>query len=515
MRLFRSPLVLLVVLVGCGRPVVSDTTSKSADAPVVASSDDVLTSALYQLHPENFGINSNTDKPVSLLNSWRFKKAENSGPVDQPIPADAPPGWILPDEETRLAQAKFDIGDAIHIRDAMFSHSVAGYLSDRGSDELAKVAVVVDFVCRTIALWKDDEIEIPLPPFLTFQLGRGSADDRAWICADLLRQLRLDTVVLRAKKDVKESTDNWLLGVRIDDQIYLFDMRLGLPVFGGATEKGIAIARLSEIASHPEWLAQMSVNEPYRLTAEEIHDSAVYVVTSSNFWCHRLLPLEQTLPADEICVLFDPLTNKDQSSGLLHRIAAAGGWPIDSLKLWRYPQRQSEASRHPTQESSQELQRLLMPFNVPIPFKIGDDGKPIMGSPERKLQRYRMEHLLGKFAEATSKYLSIRHLEVERNPPDLERLNRMASEDAFYWTSQCKFELGDHEGAIEQLSAYLKKYDRKGKWFFPARVLLARSYAELGDLPKAISILERTSSDDPYRLANAVRVKRWTSEQSK
>ena len=91
----------------------------------------------------------------------------------------------------------------------------------------------------------------------------------------------------------------------------------------------------------------------------------------------------------------------------------------------------------------------------------------------------------------------------------------MASEDAFYWTSLCKFELGEYATAVELLSDYLKKYDRKGKWYFSARSLLAQSYSELDRLPEAIATLERTSSDDPYRAANAVRMRRWAAMQPK
>src|SRR5262249_23231140 len=127
-------------------------------------------------------------------------------------------------------------------------------------------------------------------------------------------------------------------------------------------------------------------------------------------------------------------------------------------------------------------------FDVPVPFKTGDDNKAIYELPERKLQKYRIEHLLGQFTEATSHYLRIRHLEVEPSPPDLMRLNAAASEDAFYWTALCKFELGEFNTAVDLFSDYLQKYDRKGGWYFPARSMLAMTYAELGQIDKAVSM---------------------------
>ena len=524
-RQYQYLLLTVIVAIPACRPTVVPTSnpsggnstgaSQSSQAPASATSDDVLTSAVYQLRPENFGINAATDKPVSLLNSWRFKQAEAKVTVDEPVPVTAPSGWLRSEDEPRLAQPKFDASDAVHIRDALFHRALSGYLSDRGQDELQRVGIIVDFVCRNIALWKDDEIELPLVPYMSMQLGRGTADDRAWIIAEILRQLRIDTVILRPRSDVKGTTDNWLLGALVEGGVYLFDVRLGLPILNGVTGQTSAASTLAEIVAHPEWLELMSANEPYRITPKDLQDPDIFVISEGNLWCRRMHNLEQFLPASDVCVLYDPLSDEDGRAGLLQRVSKVGNWPVESLKLWPYPRRQQEESRQPSPEREQEWQRLTIPFNVPIPFKVDSEGKTTLGTPERKLQRCRTDHLLGKFTEATTRYLRIRHLDVEPSPPEIERLNRMASEDALYWTTLCKYELGEYSTAVDLLTDYIRKYDRKGKWFFPARSLLAQCYATLDRIPEAISTLERTSSDDPYRTANALRVKRWSAIKSR
>lgn len=527
MNRFRSVILLsLISLIGCeGRRVVSpgaSTASKAAPGsakagatPSAATSEEVLTSAVHQLRPENFGISSNPEKPVSLLNSWRFKIAEEKPGTDEPVPAKAPSGWIEDSEQTRLSQSKFDFADALHVRDALFFDVIAGYLSDRGRDELRRVNIVVDFVCRNVSLWRNDEIEIPLVPFISMQFGRGAAEDRAWICAEILTQLRLDAVILRQKADTKESTNKWLLGVVIEKKIYLFDLYLGLPV--GVTDQNSEsqFVPLNDLVARPELLEQLAVNEPYRLTVDDLRDATVYVISNPNSWCARMNRLEEALPTTDACVLYSPLIDGEGTGGQLSRIAAAGGWTAENLKLWQFPHRQIESSRKLDEASAQEFQKLSVAFSVPIPFKVDKDGKVTTDAPERKLQRFRSEHLLGKFTEATQKYLSIRHLEVEKNPPELERLNRMASEDAFYWTCLCKYETADYDGAVDLLTSYIKKYDRKGKWFFPARSLLGQSYAELKQFSEAVAAVERTSPDDPYRISNILRSKRWAAAQSK
>ena len=527
MSCFRSLVLLTLILaIGCeGRRVVSPTQSaadnsaagskNSGATSTAATSEEVLTSAIHQLRPQNFGINSTPEKPVSLLNSWRFKVAEEKPGTDEPMPAKAPTGWVSEEDQTRLAQSKFDFNDALHIRDALFHDAIAGYLSDRARDEFRRVSVVVDFVCRNVSLWRNDEIEIPLNPFVSMQFGRGSAEDRAWVCSEILTQLRLDSIILRQKADVKETSNKWLLGVVIEQKVYLFDLYLGLPVGVENQNADSKPAPLDQVISQPALLERLAINEPYRMTVDDLREATVFVVGNPNSWCQRMSRLEEALPTTDACVLYSPLIDGDGSGGKLKRIAMAGGWAVDSLKLWQFPQRQHEASRKFDEPTAIEFQKLSAPFTVPIPFKVDQEGKVTTDQPERRLQRIRSDHLLGKFAEATQKYLSIRHLEVERNPPELERLNRMASEDAFYWTSLCKYELGDYEGAVDQLSGYIKKYDRKGKWFFPARSLLGQSYAELGKFKEAVGAVERTSADDPYRIGNLVRSKQWAAAPAK
>ena len=517
MSFFRSvsAIVVTLLLVGCDTGKVSSSRS-GTKSPEIVSSADILTGALHQLRPENYGINSAVDKPISLLNSWRTKRTEVDGIVEQTIPVNAPPGWINTELESRLNQSKFDGLDAQHIRDALFYRVVSGYLSDRGSTELERVEIVVDFVCRNISLWRDDEIELPLRPFVALQLGRGSANDRAIVCAEILRQLRIDSMILRASSDTKETSNKWLLGVVVDSKIYLFDTVLGLPVFRSDDNAIKTPASFDEILTHPELLDLMSVKDPYRLKIEELREPIVFAISDPLYWCERMHRLEQSLPPNSNCVLYEPILHEDGKSGVIQRIAAAGRWNLTSLKHCAFQTQQEEKSRQLTQQAVLESQKLMVSLMAPISIKRNDDGKFVQEPPKYEMQRYRTNHLMGNFAEATQKYLSIRHLELERNiPPEIDQLNRIASEDAFYWSALCKMELEEYAAAVELFKSYLKKYDRKGKWFFSARSLLAACHAQLGEITEARSTLERSSSEDPYRITNAIRIKRWNSVRSK
>ncbi len=507
-RLFAVPAILLILasFVGCpGKRQVSNTGTSSNES----SADDLLVSAVHQLRPLNYSIDAAADKPVSLLNSWRGLAPDSSPVINDKVPA----GWIDESQEVRLKAENFDLLDAVHIRDAMLTHAIASYLSTRASDEVGQAQAVFDFVIRNVALRGDDDPEMPLGIYQLLLLGQGNAEDRAWVTASLFRQLRLDSVIVRPKGD--KSPDNWLLGVLLKGQVYLFDPRLGLALpSGDAAAKVTPPATLAEIVSHPEWLERFSVrSDGYPIKAESLKEVDVFPIVEVNWWTRRIRHLESVLPASDLCVLSDPLFDATGREGLLSRLKGAG-WSPDSLKPWPYPQRQNEAMKKATPAIKQSFEIATQTFNLPIPFKVSEDGQVKFGNPERKLLRIRTEQLLGKFDDATQRYMSIRHLEIEQVPvPEMAVLNRKGAENAIYWTALCKFEAKEYDAAIEQLNAYLKRYDRSGQWRFAARALLADCHAELGHLKEAIDALERSRSDDPYRLGNAVRVKQWKARQ--
>ena len=223
--------------------------------------------------------------------------------------------------------------------------------------------------------------------------------------------------------------------------------------------------------------------------------------------------LESMLPANDLCVLYDPLIDEGERVGLLTRLKKQADWKIEDMQPWSYPQEQFAATLSANDAVKRAFSMSMQSFNLPIPFAIDPEtNQAKLGNPERKLLKIRTEQLLGKFEEATQRYLSIRHLEIEPTPiPELMLLNRMGAENAWYWTGLCKFESGDYESAVEQLSGYLKRFERNGQWRASARAVLADCHARLGHYKEAIAVLERSRSDDPYRTANAIRVKRWSA----
>ena len=507
--------LLLGTVSGCPQKAV---VSSGKSATKVASAEDLLKSAIHQLRPETFSIAAAPDKPVSLLNSWRGMLAD-AKPAGETTEAEAPAlpnGWANVEVQKWLKTEKFDEQDAMHIRDCQLTHAIATYLAARSNDELQRVQEVFQYVVRNIALRGDDDPELPISTYLLLMIGRGSPEDRAWVCASILKQLRIDSVIVRPSDAAKADEDEWLLGVILNDRVHLFDPKLGLAIPSSVEAGGVGStpALLNEIASHPEWLQQLAAraDQPYRIDADSLKEPSLMAIAEPGYWSRRMSWLEQVLPSESTCILFEPVTDDLGRTGLLKRIHAAHpAKTVEELKLWSYPNRQMVAARNANQALLQQLQQALISFSAPITVKVDpQSGNPSDAVPERKMLKIRIDQLLGKFEEATQRYLSIRHLEIETSPlAEVAQLHRRAAEDAIYWSGLSKFEAEEFDAAVEQLAGYVKRFDRKGRWTFAARSLLAECHVRQGKFAEAIAAIERTISEDPYREANAVRIKRW------
>ena len=511
-----ASLVMLATATGCPRKAVVSSGKATNKA---ASAEDLLKSAIHQLRPENFSIAAAPDKPVSLLNSWRgmlgdTKLGGDAAESETPAP---PTGWASAEVAKRLASDKFDEQDAVHIRDCQLTHTIATYLAARSNDELQRVQEVFQFVVRNIALRGDDDPELPISTYLILLTGRGTPEDRAWACASILKQLRIDSVIVRPGDAAKADDDEWLFGAVLNDRIHLFDAKLGLAI-PSSTETGMTSfppATLAELPAHPEWLQQLAAraDQPYRIDAESLKEPRVMPITEPDFWGRRMNRLEQVLPAEAACILFDPPSDDLGRTGLVKRIqAACQDLKAENLTLWPYPARQLATARTANQATMQQMQQLLLSFSAPITANVDPQtGKSVGAVAERKMLKIRTDQLLGKFEDATQRYLSIRHLEIEPSQfAEVVQLHRLAAEDAIYWSGLSKFEAQEYEAAVEQLAGYVKRFDRKGRWTFAARSLLAECRVRQGQFAEAVAAIERTVAEDPYREANAVRIKRWT-----
>lgn len=537
----------IVVGLVCGcqqKPAVSPAAGSKGAGASAAKGDaasvpsdpatDMLRSAVYQLQPENLGIDSDAAAAVSVLNSWREQtsliEVSRFGFTDDSLKA--LPETLLSDEQRRrMLATEFTPTDALYIRNALLAATMSRYAASDKTRELDRVVAIFEFVMRTVALQPSIVPQLPFPLYEILLLGQGTADDRAWVFASMLKQQRIDSVILQSKDDPEAR----LVGVILEGDVYLFDTKLGLPIPRGDDPPSVHISRpatFKEMLAHPEWWQGLTIraDQPYPWNSDQLSAADVFVISAEESWGGRMKQLETVLPSDSLCVLYDPLVDTPALPSLPKRIAAGNAeWTVDKLRFWEHPLNVRQRFEALGQQARQ-LGLILERFNVPLEVK--EVEKPVFNEktkkteivkglearPARQHVKCRTEQLLGKFSDATAHYLGIRHLAVESPPAELRsnpqafqqvaQMYGLAASDASFWSAVCKLEMGEWDAAAGALQDYLRKY-QQSDWTSAARYLLTLALAERGKLPEARAAASLLSADDPHRPGLDVLLKRW------
>ncbi len=511
--------LLAVVLVSGCKPPVAPTAPAPATAPagkgaVAAEVEDQLKSALYQLQPENLGIDSRIDDAVSVLNNWwGAVKAAELEPTGLTPPAI--PEALLPAPVRELLDKDlYDTQDGQHLRNCYLAKQIGENIGSPTDKEQDRIVKIFDWVCRNVSLLPEDEITPPLGLYEVLVLGRGRPLDRAVIFGEILRQLRLDSVILHPAGAFEEDSP-WLMGVLLDGKVSLFDPRLGLPIPQGDVAKTAHItasATLDELLKHPEWLEPLAArsDQPYEPSIEQLQSAQVSVLTPAMGWSARMWRLEQLLPGDQLCVLYDPPAKLGEAPSIFERVAVSfPGKKPEEIDRFVDPQLR-------VQRDSREMADAIRTMQVAqsallVPFVISNDGPAATGRrpvPTQRQLKTRTLQIKGRYADAIAQYVSIRQLGVTPPPdPSLTLIYARAAEDAFYWSCLCKVDSNQLESASQMLSDYVKRYRRGGRWLIGARQALAECQIALKQNAAAIETLKMSLPDDPARTSTAVQIK--------
>lgn len=228
-----------------------------------------------------------------------------------------------PDEARDWGARSFTPMDANYLGECLFFRTVARNLElDRLSDE-AKARAAFAWVCRQMYLrqWILGQPMPPVPPQDALRRGYGTGLERAYTFLALARQIsatktnarapetQLDAVLIGApgaeSKRAWNLTPNaplvrgpfWAVGVRINDDVLLFDPWIGEPI-PGPGGKGIATlsAAKSNLSFVTSWLE--SRKNAYPLKSEDIFNAVCYVSVPFSAFTPRMKELETKLAGE-------------------------------------------------------------------------------------------------------------------------------------------------------------------------------------------------------------------------
>jgi hypothetical protein len=281
---------------------------------------------------------------------------------------------LTDDEVEEVTATGFRPLDAHHLQQCAQLREVVDRLPLAGLPKLEQAERVFTFVMREVLL-DNSRNETLLPPGRVLLRGAGTADERAFVFLSLLDQLDLQGCAVQCPGE----PGCRLAGVLVpgDDEIYLFDPRLGVPLPG---PKGERIATLRQVRAQPRLLAALSPDpkDPYDLDAKSFDSATVTMVLPLSALAPRLRVVENLLAEhqEHVRLAVAPpradgakasLTVPEILDRQAARLAKAGGCGPDGIKVWNA---RGEARRPPPQSPTRAL-RL---------FQRGGDGGPT-GSP--------------------------------------------------------------------------------------------------------------------------------------
>jgi len=398
-----------------------------------------------------------------------------------------------------LQAGPFEPTEARPLQQAIWLRDISRWAHGEAVSPVEVATALFDWAIRNIQL--DGLVEGPgeagyvHQPWQALVYGHGTAEQRAWVFAELCRQQQLDVVMLATGGKF------WLPALLYEGRLYLFDVRLGLPISG--KDLG-SVATLAEVISDPTLLSKLDFDEEnrYPITAKDLKQITAWLVASPLQLSKRALMLEQALEGDDYVVL---AANTRRPAEELAKHANLG-----DVKLWPFPfESMLSEIEMPPAGRLRAAQRFLIFAQRPRLWKArvmhfqGTKDIPI----EDRNDPLAQPDLGHQQATGLYQHRSIRPPKVvlEKIDPTKRALYLAAKGDASYWLGLLSYDLGKYEVAKNWLAVLTLAASPDGPWTESARYNLARTLEALGDLPAAIEVLE--SDDSPQRYGNLLRAR--------
>jgi hypothetical protein len=399
-----------------------------------------------------------------------------------------------------LSNGEFDSTEPRQLQQAVWLRDIADWAGGSALSDVDLARALFDWTVRNIQLDPPAGSGFVHQPWQVLLYGHGTAEQRAWVFAELCRQRQLDVVMLAIKRE-GESPRWWLPALVSEGKLYLFDAALGLPLPGA--EPG-SVATFEELVSSPELLERFSLDEEhaYPVSADDLAHVEAQLVASPLQLAERAGALEQTLEGDDYVVL---AARNQRIAQALPKDALAG------VALWPKPyQAIVDEFQMNDDQRTFAMQQVLVFAQNPSLYKarvlhfqgtkeipIQDRDDPL-ALPERG------------HVEATLLYQSPRVRPpdslLEQFEPASQFLAKYAKADASYWLGLLSFDLGKYSVAHDWFATRTLEAMPQGPWTPGATYNLARTYEAQGDLSAAMELL-RSDDDSPQAYGNRLRAK--------
>jgi hypothetical protein len=456
---------------GPSGPVVDPGTTEKPNSSLCESK---LVKWIVSVDPERLQFNTDIESRIPELNRY-WTSCGSSG--DAPIVSDLKPidAAVRGVYRERVLAPSFGRRDVEHIRQSLLLSRMATRIGGVQKTDLERTMAALVLVSQQVEpLPAEASADHPLTPFESLLLGQGTPADRAWIFAEIVRQLHLDSVVFIAE----DAAISPLVGVVIESEVYLFEPLTGLPVPAAGESQRKSLYRepstLKAALADDSILRQLDVEGlPCPWTAERLKAARVGLVGTSNTWAPRSAELQFQWPAAQMCVIYDGLgPSSDRQRGLVDRVREAlapFGYVGERIQVWEYPEQQCALYDSLNAEAAPHMVPLVAVMSGPTLFEEISDPQTgkisvVLKRSKASLQHARVQHLLGHQIEAIAGYLPLQRVHLAS--PSIVNAevqaaldqNRRVADKATYWMAATQFEGNKLDGCVGTLQTYAKNF---------------------------------------------------------
>ena len=514
------------------------------DAARTRSCDQMIETILEALDFDQIG-RVDADTQASDLNAWARSCGGEVGDLagDDEVIRRTFPGPLA----EQALRPDYASADALHVRDALFSRAVANQIT--APTNLAVAVAAMRLVSEHLLYLdpKNGSTGLAIPEL--WLIGVATPDDRARAFIEVLRQRRLDALVLEMPAGGGFPAYT-LVGVPIDGDVFLFDPTIGMGVPADAGETPLPQRPLTLAAGLESDDPFRRLDNPlrkYPVSALRLKTARVYAAADPLLVAPRMAVLQDAMPASRGVTLYEGLSeNTFAERGLTSRLAAASGRDAASLSPWPFLVARAAGRIRSTRDLQQLLafrdQVLLGPYRQVTMYD--EDGQPraaiVSSAPEqdsilrdleeqaedarqaaeqeddptvaveeprgrrelvKTLARGRAFHVVGRPKEAFQTYLRSRAVSLD------DMRNTVGAADAAFWVALGQAQRGDTKVAEQSFRRFLNS-EGSDFWMPSAVRVFATLLAEDGRLEEAVRVVEKPLTDPSLLLLG----QRWRQQ---
>jgi hypothetical protein len=246
-----------VLIDGCHRPSAPRVAPNS-----LASQTDDSSESAREILRKGVGVNAYRNA-IQQLNTYFTRNAAEVPPALTQAERENL-AQLLGLDDAELAEAAsptFTLLDAHYLDLCFLSRDAIRSFDAADATALRRAESAFSWLMRQVRLQERNETTAPQ---YALRRGWGSSLERSFVFLGLLQQLGLDGCMITVPAVSEASAEErrpWLPAVRVDEDIYLFDTRLGLPLPGPG---GRGIATLKQVRSQPDILQPLMIDARHR-----------------------------------------------------------------------------------------------------------------------------------------------------------------------------------------------------------------------------------------------------------